>query len=386
MGGGLEGIVVVDLTTFLSGPYCTMLLADAGAEVIKIERPDGGDEMRRIAPFIGRESAAFMFLNRNKRSLCLDLKSEEGLAAVRRLVETADVLVENFRPGVCDKLGLGYGAMSKLNPRLVYCSISGFGGTGPYRDRGGFDLIAQSMSGLMAINADDAGNPRRLPVPISDICAGMFGSIGVLTALQARHRTGRGQHVDLSLLETAVALGVYESASYFATGERPKALGEKHRGSAPYQAFQASDGWLVVGAGPQNLWEKFCGVLGAPDLLRDPRFIDNPARVRNSHELAALIQERMLGESRSHWLAALEAGGIPAGPVLHHDETYADPQVQARDMIRQIEHPTAGMLNLLGTVNKLSDTPNDIRRPAPLLGQHSEEILTQYRLRSPAAE
>ncbi|HMP07069.1 MAG TPA: CoA transferase [Lacipirellulaceae bacterium] len=386
MDGGLEGIVVIDLTTFLSGPYCTMLLGDAGAEIIKIERPDGGDEMRRIAPFIGDESAAFMLLNRNKRSLCLDLKTDEGIAAARRIIETADVLVENFRPGVCDKLGLGYAAMSKLNPRLVYCSISGFGGTGPYRDRGGFDLIAQSMSGLMAINADDSGNPRRLPVPISDICAGMFGSIGVLTALQARHRTGRGQHVDLSLFETALSLGVYESASYFATGERPKALGEKHRGSAPYQAFQASDGWLVVGAGPQNLWEKFCDILDAPELARDPRFVDNPARVRNSHVLATLIQGRMIKENRSHWLAALEAVGIPAGPVLHHDETYADPQVQAREMIQQIKHPTAGVLNLLGSVSKLSDTPNAIRRPAPLLGQHSREILTQYGLRQSAAE
>ena len=386
MDGGLEGIVVIDLTTFLSGPYCTMLLGDAGAEIIKIERPDGGDEMRRIAPFIGDESAAFMLLNRNKRSLCLDLKTDEGIAAARRIIETADVLVENFRPGVCDKLGLGYAAMSKLNPRLVYCSISGFGGTGPYRDRGGFDLIAQSMSGLMAINADDSGNPRRLPVPISDICAGMFGSIGVLTALQARHRTGRGQHVDLSLFETALSLGVYESASYFATGERPKALGEKHRGSAPDQAFQASDGWLVVGAGPQNLWEKFCDILDAPELARDPRFVDNPARVRNSHVLATLIQGRMIKENRSHWLAALEAVGIPAGPVLHHDETYADPQVQAREMIQQIKHPTAGVLNLLGSVSKLSDTPNAIRRPAPLLGQHSREILTQYGLRQSAAE
>ncbi|MEQ9736080.1 MAG: CoA transferase, partial [Algiphilus sp.] len=363
-----------------------MLLGDAGADVIKIERPGVGDEMRRIAPFTGRESAAFMLLNRNKRSLCLDLKSVEGAAAVRRLVETADVFVENFRPGVCDKLGLGYAELSQLNPRLVYCSISGFGGTGPYRDRGGFDLIAQSMSGLMSINADDAGNPRRLPVPISDICAGMFGSIGVLTALQARHVTGRGQHVDLSLLEAAIALGVYEAASYFATGERPKALGEKHRGSAPYQAFQASDGWLVVGAGPQNLWKKFCEVLQAPELVHDARFIDNPARVRNSHALASLIQERMIKNGRDDWLAALEAAGIPAGPVLNHDETYADPQVQARDMIQQIEHPTAGVLNLLGSVSKLSDTPNSIRRPAPLLGQHSQAIMMEYGLGTSAAE
>ncbi len=374
-GGGLEGVRVVDLTTFLSGPYCTMLLADAGAEVIKVERPEGGDEMRRFAPFIAGESAAFMLLNRNKRSVCIDLKSAAGIAAVRRLVETADVFVENFRPGVCDRLGLGYRALSELNPRLVYCSISGFGASGPYRDRGGFDLIAQSMSGLMAVNADDAGNPRRLPIPISDICAGMFGSIGVLTALQARHRTGRGQHVDLSLMDTAVALGVYEASSYFATGERPKALGEKHRGSAPYQAFQAADGWLVVGAGPQNLWEKFCGILEAPELLRDPRFVDSPTRVKHSHELAGLIQQRMIGRSRAHWLAALEAAGIPAGPVLHHDETYADPQVQARRMIETVQHPLAGAVSVLGCVSKLSATPNAIRSPAPTLGQHTQEVL-----------
>ncbi|MGE0151538.1 MAG: CaiB/BaiF CoA transferase family protein [Reyranellaceae bacterium] len=374
-GGGLEGVRVVDLTTFLSGPYCTMLLADAGADVVKVERPDSGDEMRRIAPFAGQESAAFLLLNRNKRSLCLDLKNAADIAVLRRLIERADVLVENFRPGVCDRLGLGFEALSRLNPKLVYCSISGFGGTGPYRDRGGFDLVAQSMSGLMAVNADDAGNPRRLPIPISDICSGMFGAIGVLTALQARQRTGRGQHVDLSLLETAVALGVYEAALYFSSGQRPPALGEKHRGSAPYQAFQASDGWLVLGAGPQNLWEKLCDILEAPELRRDPRFRDSPTRVKHSHELAGLIQQRMIGRSRGHWLAALEAAGIPAGPVLHHDETFADPQVQARRMIETVQHPLVGAFSVLGSVCKLSDTPNAIRSPAPTLGQHTQEIL-----------
>lgn len=374
----LEGLTVVDLTTFISGPYCTMLLADAGAEIIKIERPEGGDEMRRIPPFVKGESAPFMLLNRNKKSLCLDLKKPEDIDQLKALIGKADILVENFRPGVCDKLGIGYEQTAKLNPRLIYCSISGFGQSGTYRTRGGFDLIAQAMSGLMSINVDAAGMPMRMPVPISDICSGMFATIGILTALTARQTSGRGQRVDLSLLESALALGVYEAASYFATGERPKPLGQKHRGSAPYQAFKCSDDWLVLGAGPQNLWEKLCDVLDMRHLVADIRFKDAPTRVKNCDALADILAVRLAEKSRAEWLVGLEKAGIPAGPVLNFDEIYADPHILERHMIRDVVHAKAGRMQLLGSAPSLSETPFTIRSPAPLLGEHSEEIARRF--------
>src|SRR5579883_1407680 len=289
MPGALENIRVVDLTSHLSGPYCGMLLADHGADVIKIEKPGEGDDARRMPPFVNGESAPFMLWNRNKRSIALDLKAERDRAAFETLVRGADVLIENFRPGTLDRLGLGYGALRKTNRRLVYCAISGFGQTGPYRDRGGFDLMTQAMSGLMSVCGPEDGPPHRLPVAISDIAAGMFAAIGILGALAARQRTGRGQRVDAALYDAAIAMGVYEAAGYFATGTPPVRLGQGHRGAVPYQVFQTADGWLTIGAATQHLWERFCRVIGRLDLMQDPRFTSNAERVKNRGVLVPIL-------------------------------------------------------------------------------------------------
>jgi crotonobetainyl-CoA:carnitine CoA-transferase CaiB-like acyl-CoA transferase len=378
MSSALDGLRVIDLSTHLSGPYCSMLLGDLGADVIKIERPEG-DDMRQVPPFVNGESAPFMLFNRNKRGVVLDLKTAAGREACLDLAATADVFLENFRPGVAQRLGLEYATLAHRNPRLVYCSISGFGQTGPYRDRGGFDLIAQAMSGLMSITGEETGQPLRIPVPISDLCAGMFAAFAILAALQARERTGLGQHIDHSLFEAAVSLGVYEAAGYLATGEVPTRLGPAHRGSAPYQAFRTRDGWLALGAASQGLWERLCQVLGDESLAADPRFATNARRVQHRRELAELLQARFEREPTEHWLKALEAAGIPAGPVLSYDQVFAHPQTRARDMVVEVDHPRAGRVRLLGIPFKLSATPGRVRRPAPLLGQHTAEVLAELR-------
>jgi crotonobetainyl-CoA:carnitine CoA-transferase CaiB-like acyl-CoA transferase len=334
--------------------------------------------MRRTPPFVDGESAPFMLLNRNKRSVLLDLKTDAGRNACIRLSGSADVFLQNMRPGVAERLGLGWDALAKDNPRLVYCAVSGFGQTGPYRHRGGFDLIAQAMSGLMSVTGEEDGAPLRISVPISDLAAGMFAAFGILTALRARDTTGRGQLVDLSLFEAAISLGVYEAASYFATGQVPARLGQAHRGSAPYQVFQTKDGWVTVGAAGQALWEKLCDVLDVPALVVDPRFADNASRVKSRRELAAALEAVLQRETTAHWLDRLETAGIPAGPVLTYDRVFADPQTLAREMVVPVPHPTAGDTRVLGIPVKLSDTPGAIRRPAPRLGEHTDEILADW--------
>ncbi len=382
----LSHIRVLDLTSNLSGPYCAMILADQGADVIKVEPPGRGDDMRLTPPFIEGESAPFMIFNRNKRSLVLDLKSEEGRKVLERLARDADVLIENFRPGTADRLGVGYEAMRAVNPRLVYCSISGFGQTGPYRERGGFDLIMQSMTGLAAICGNEDGPPHRLPIPVTDLCAGMNGAIGILTALAARERTGEGQHVDVSLFESGIALGVYEAGYHFATGEVPPRLGQKHRGSAPYQIYPTKDGYITVGAAAQRFWSRLCRALGLEELIDDPRFREKADRVRNNDALNELLAERFRRETTAHWFAALDAEGIPAGPVMNHAEVFADPQTAAREMVVEVEHPAAGRTRTLGVHIKLSATPGAVRRPAPRHGEHTEEILAELAAAADAAE
>jgi crotonobetainyl-CoA:carnitine CoA-transferase CaiB-like acyl-CoA transferase len=371
----LEGLTVLDLSTQLSGPFCSMLLGDLGADVIKVERPGRGDDARAFPPFVNGESAPFMTFNRNKRSLALDLKRPGGRQICLRLAGGADVLLENFRPGVAERLGLGYAALAALNPRLVYGSISGFGQTGPYRDRGGFDLVAQGMSGLMSISGEEDGPPLRVPIPLSDLAAGMFAAIGILAALRARESTGAGQWVETSLLEAPIALAVYEAAQYFATGEVPRRLGQGHRASAPYQPFRTRDGWLTLGAAGQQFWPGLCRVVGLPALEGDPRFATNADRVRHRRELAALLQERFEREPTARWLERLEAEGIPAGPVLGYDQVFADPHVRHRQMAVPVEHPRAGPTRVLGVPVKFAATPAGVRRPAPLLGEHTDEIL-----------
>ncbi len=377
MTGALDGLRVLDLSNQLSGPYCAMLLGDLGADVIKVEHPRGGDNARAGAPHVGGESVPFMTTNRNKRSITVDLKTPEGRAIVQRLAARADVVLENWRPGTAARLGLGYEAVRAANPRVVYCSISGFGQTGPYAPRGGFDRIAQGMSGLMSINGDEDGPPLVVPIPICDIGTGMFGLIGVLAALAHRDRTGEGQRVDASLLETPIAWSVYEAAHVFATGQAPAKLGPGHRTNAPYQAFRTADGWINFGGGPQSLWRDVCKVLDAEPLLDDPRFATPALRVQHRKELEALLQPRFLEKPSSVWLEKFEAVGVPAGPILTYDRVFEDPHVRHREMAVEVEHPVAGTTRVLGVPIKLSRTPGAVRRPAPTLGQHTEEVLRE---------
>ena len=377
MAGALEDLLVLDLTSHLSGPYAAMMLGDHGAEILKIEPPGSGDSARGMPPFVNGESAPFMIWNRNKRSILLDLKQPEDLARMLALVDRADILIENFRPGVMDRLGLGYEVLHARNPRLIYGSISGFGQTGPYRERGGFDLMTQGMSGLMSTNGPEDGPPHRLPIAISDVSAGMFLAFGLLAAVAARHRTGLGQQVETSLLESATALGLYEAAHYFATGTRPPRIGQMHRGSAPYRVFATSDGFLTIGAAQQKFFVLLCALIGAPELATDPRFASNADRVANNAALVARIQDRLTSRTSAEWLVTLEAAGIPAGPVLHYDEVFTDPQILAREMVVETDHPVTGKFRTLGVNVKLSDTPGSVRRPAPRLGEHTEEVLAE---------
>ena len=386
MQGALDGIRVLDLTNHLSGPYCGMLLGDLGADVIKIERPGEGDEARHMPPFVNGEGSPFMLWNRNKRSIVLDLKSEGGREAIHALAREADILLENFRPGTLDRLGIGYGALRATNPKLIYCAISGFGQTGPYRNRGGFDLMTQGMSGLMAVCGPEDGAPFRLPIAISDVAAGCYATIGILAALEARHRTGTGQMVETSLLDSAVSFGLYEAAHFFATGERPPRLGQAHRGNAPYQVFKTKDGWITIGGAQQNFWTRLCHVLGLTELADNPRFRTNALRVQNNRELVALLQERLETQTAAHWLNELEVAGVPSGPVLTHDEVFTDPQILAREMVQEVEHPAAGLMKTLGNPIKMSRTNPAIRRPAPLLGEHTAEILAEIDCRHRRAQ
>jgi crotonobetainyl-CoA:carnitine CoA-transferase CaiB-like acyl-CoA transferase len=373
----LDGLRVLDLTSQLSGPYCAMLLGDLGADVVKVERLGSGDDSRAMSPHVNGESAAFMTFNRNKRSVAVDLKAPEGLQIVRALAERSDIALENWRPGTAARLGLGWDDLHARNPGLIYCSISGFGQTGPYASRGGFDRIAQGMSGLMSINGEEDGPPLPVPVPVSDIGSGMFATIAILAALEHRRRTGEGQYVDVSLLETPIAWSVYEASSYFATGQVPERLGPGHRTSAPYQAFRTSDGWLNLGGGSPGFWPKICRMLGVSHLVDDPRFTTPGLRVKNRKELAGLLEERFKAATTAEWLARLEAEGIPAGPIFTYDQTFADPHVRDRDMVVSVDHPRAGPTQVLGIPFKLSATPAAIRRPAPVLGEHTETVLRE---------
>jgi len=377
MAGALAGLRVIDLSGHLSGPFCAMQLADHGADVIKVEKPEGGDEARRMPPFVNGESAPFMVWNRNKRSITLDLKAEPDRQRFLALLETADVLLENYRPGTMDRLGLGYDALKTRFPRLIYCAISGFGQTGPERARGGFDLMTQAMSGLMAVCGPADGPPHRLPIAISDVGAGLYATIGILAAVEARHRTGRGQYVETSLFEAAMSLGVYEAAHYFTTGEKPPRIGQAHRGSSPYQVFKTADGWMTFGASQQNFWTRLCTIVELPELATDPRFVTNAERVRHNDALVALLQARLETRPTAHWLGELQAAGIPAAPVLTHDQVFTHPQTLARDMVVEVEHAKAGRSRTLGIAVKLSDTPGAVTRAAPTLGQHTDEVLAE---------
>ncbi len=374
----LEGVVVLDCTQIMAGPFCTLLLADMGADVIKVENPNGGDDTRRMGPpFINGWSAAFLAINRNKRSLALNLRSEEGRGVFKALVERADVVVENFRPGAMERLGLGYEGLKNIKPSLIYCSISGFGQTGPYRERGGFDLVAQGMSGLMSVTGTPGGPPVKVGVPITDLTAGMYGAYGTLSAYIHRLRTGEGQQVDMSLLEAGIAYTFWESSVYFSTGQVPGPLGSAHRLSAPYQALRTKDGYINIGAATQPTWEAMCRGIGREELLSDPRFANSGERKKREVELAALLEETFCRESTQHWVKALGEAGVPCGPINDLEQVYSDPHVRAREMLVELDDAELGVLKNIGIPVKLSLTPGRIRHRAPDLGEHTRDILLQ---------
>tara|TARA_B100001750_G_scaffold239327_1_gene247222 strand:- start:125 stop:1273 length:1149 start_codon:yes stop_codon:yes gene_type:complete len=356
-----------------------MVLADMGANVIKVEKPNGGDDNRRMGPpFIKDWSAGFLALNRNKRSLAVDLRSEMGKATFRRLVQDADAVVENFRPGVMERLGLGYESLISIKPSLVYCSVSGFGNTGPDAAKGGFDLVAQGVSGLMSITGHPGMPPAKVGVPITDISAGLLSANGVLCAYIHALKTGQGQQVDTSLMEAGIAYTVWESSVYFADGDVPGPLGSAHRVSAPYQALRTSDGYLNIGAATQPTWEQLCRAIGAEELIDDPRFKLPGDRKSRQDELAALLEETFVTDTTANWLAMLEEAGVVAGPIYNMDQVYKDPQVLARNMLVDINDPDLGTIHNIGVPVKFSATPGRIRTRAPMLGEHSVEVLMEH--------
>ncbi|MGI9482902.1 MAG: CaiB/BaiF CoA transferase family protein [Hyphomicrobiales bacterium] len=378
MPGPLSGCRVIELSHIMAGPVCGLMLADMGADVVKVEKPAGDDTRRFLPPDIYGESAAFMMMNRNKRGIVLDLTKKGGKRALLRLVKDADVLIENYRKGTMEKLELGYDVLRAENPGLIYTELSGFGRTGPYAERGGFDLIAQGMSGLMSITGEDAGRPPvKVGAPISDITAGILAAMGVAAAYAHKLKTGEGQKVDTSLFEAAITQTYWQSAIAFATGEAPGPMGSAHPLNAPYQAFETADGWINVGAANQKNWETFIQIINAEHLGRDSRFLDNSGRITNRLALANELHAIMRKRSTDDWLKAFEDGGLPAGPVLDVKEMHADPQAIARSMVPSVEHPVAGEVQTLGLPVKFSRTPGDVNRPAPLLGQHTTEILKE---------
>ncbi len=370
----LDLLRVLDVTQVMAGPYCAMVLADLGADVIKIE-PPAGDSTRRMPGAVGADSPSFNAVNRGKRSVVLNLKAREGREVFTRFVRSTDILIENYRPGVMDALGLGYEALAPLNPRLIYASISGYGQTGPERGKGGFDLIAQGVAGIMSVTGEPGGPPVKAGVPLTDLGAGLFALVGILAAVEHRHRTGVGQRVDTSLVDAGVALSVWEATEYFSGVGMPTALGSAHRMNAPYQAIRCADGYITLGAANERLFRRLCEVLGHTEWADQPEFADNASRVTHREALAGRIESITSLQPRSHWLTLLESHDIPCGPINDYAQVFADPQVLAREMVVETKHPTLGHLRTLGSPIKLSATPPDGSRRAPMLGEHTEQVL-----------
>jgi crotonobetainyl-CoA:carnitine CoA-transferase CaiB-like acyl-CoA transferase len=378
--GPLAGLKVIELAHVMAGPTCGLMLADMGAEVIKVEKtPDGDDTRRAVPPAIEGEAAAYLMVNRNKRGIAIDFKRAQGQEIGRRLLSTADVVIENFRKGTMERLGLGYDALREINPGLIYCEVSGFGRTGPYAERGGFDLIAQGMSGLMSITGEGPGRPPvKCGAPMTDITAGILAAMGVLAAYVHRLKTGQGQRVDASLFEAGIVHTYWQSAIALATGAAPGPLGSAHPLNAPYQAFETADGWITVGAANQANWIKLTDALDARDLKSDPRFATNDARMANLSALVAALAPLLKQRSSADWLERLEAAGVPAGPVLDVLQMHADPQTRAREMVVEVLHSRLGKVKTLGAAVKFSATPSGVKRGAPVLGEHTREVLREY--------
>jgi crotonobetainyl-CoA:carnitine CoA-transferase CaiB-like acyl-CoA transferase len=378
--GPLAGLKVIDLTHVMAGPTCTLMLADMGAEVIKVEKIPAGDDTRyMLPPKVGSEAAAFLMMNRNKKGIALDLKKAGGAKVLRRLIASADVLVENFGPDVMDRLGFGYADISKTHPALIYCSLSGFGRTGPYKHRRGFDLVAQAMSGIMSFTGERPdGPPVKCGAPLSDITAGILAATGILAAYAHRLKTGQGQWVETSLFEAALVQTYWQSAIALATGVAPKAMGSAHPLNAPYQAFEAADKWIVVGGANQKNWLRTLEVLDAKELAQDPRFATGADRMAHLKELEDLLSARFRTKPADYWLGALEEVGVPCGPVNNMLQALADPQTLAREMVVEVEHASLGKVKTLGLPIKFSQTPGKVRTGAPRYGQHTAAVLSAY--------
>jgi len=372
----LEGVRVLDLTSVMAGPYCSMLLGDMGADVIKIESFPDGDTSRGFVPQIRGESYCFTVLNRNKRSLAIDMKSAKGRDIVQQLAKRADIITENFRPGVVKKLGLDYESLRSANPGLVYASMSGFGQTGPYAGRGGYDIIAQGMSGIMMMTGEPGGRPAKVGIAMNDIASGVTALYAILGAYISRLRSGQGQYVETSLLEAGLAWSQWEFGAFFGAGELPAAMGTRHRRAAPYQVYRTSDGYVTVGANNEKLWRAFCEqVCASPHWLSDPRYASNALRVQHADALQADIEAVFTSHPTAHWVEALDAAAVPGGPVYSYQQVFDDPHVKARAMVVEMEHPIMGTIKTFGSPVKSSGELVSIRRAAPWLGQHSEEIV-----------
>ncbi len=371
----LSDVVVIDLSRVLAGPYCTMILGDLGATVIKVEQPGKGDETRYFGPpFIAGESAYYLGLNRNKLSVLIDFSTPEGKQRLLNLVSTATVLVENFRPGTLARQGLGYEALRAINPGLIYCSISGYGQTGPYASRPGYDFVAQGESGLMSVTGEIDGEPQRVGSPVGDVSAGMYASMSILAALRVRDRSGKGQYIDISLLETTMSMLANVASNYLISGEEAPRLGNGHPNIVPYQAFRTKDGYIIVSCGNDRLYQALCHLLGREDLAADPRFATNPQRVRNREELVPVLQEEFRQRETGEWLPELRAAGIPCGPINTVSQSYNDPHIQARGFVWECEHPTAGTIKLSGSPIHLSETPARLYKAPPLLGDDDDKV------------
>ena len=375
MGQPLAGLKVIDLTSFLSGPFCTMLLGDMGAEVIKIEEPKAGDANRNSSPSIKGEGAYFLYANRNKKSITLNLREEEGRKILIQLAKDADVFVENYRPQVKKRLKIDYPALSEINPRLIYCSISGFGQTGPWSERPGFDQIAQGMSGLMSVTGFPEYGPTRVGVAIGDSVCGIFAAYGITTALVEREKSGRGQFLETSLLEGLISVLGFQAAKYFATGETPLPQGNDHAVNAPYGTYRTKDGYINIATATKKMWEILCQILGMTDLMNDPRFLKDADRVKNKKELRELMEEQLASKTSAEWVEILNQEGIPCGTINTIDQVFQDKQVLHQQMLLEVDHLTAGKIKMIGFPVKMERTPAHISLPPPVLGQHNHEIL-----------
>ncbi|MFX1344097.1 MAG: CaiB/BaiF CoA transferase family protein [Promethearchaeota archaeon] len=372
----LEGIKVLDLSRALAGPYCTMMLADMGAEVIKVEMPGRGDDSRAWGPpFQEGESAYFMSVNRNKKSMTLNLKKERALEVIHKLIKQSDVIVENFRPGTMERLGLSYNELRDINPKIIFCSISGFGQNGPYRFLPGMDQVLQGMGGLMSITGEPNGPPIKVGVAVADIAGGMFAAFGIMVALFNREKSGKGQRIDNSLFDNQIAWLTYRAGSFFISGEIPKPLGSGHPVIVPYQAFKAKDTYFNLAVGNDQLWEKFCKALGLEEIMNDPKYATNSMRVKNREDVVKIIENLICTKEAEEWLKILTDAGIPCGPIYTMDKLFNDPQVLYRKMVQELDHPKAGKIKVTGVPVKLSDTPGEILTAPPFLGQHTKEIL-----------